>query len=216
MKLLRAWRLPCEVKAASIETLAGEADDTFVPDGESNVGGQRIGDFFDRERPSSEESFSEFRDVTEFRIGCTAVQSASELGMQLGCRMNPAMGFWQYSLMIAAMPATVRPNTTRSTGLGSSSIACTCSMKTGALQKNSASELAMITSCISSVLVFSACWAIQVFMRASVSPPQHRNRIIPRLTSALDSTKSFHLSSVQMVTSQPSCSAMPRASATKG
>mmetsp|Transcript_106860 Transcript_106860/g.297531 ORF Transcript_106860/g.297531 Transcript_106860/m.297531 type:complete len:316 (-) Transcript_106860:930-1877(-) len=151
------------------------------------------------------------------RTGCTALHSSSLLGMMLGWRIKPMRALSQSSLTSAATRATVRPKTRRSTGRGpSSSISKTCARNTVALPKNSASEHAMTTICMRSDLDSSTSLPIQESIRASVSPPLGRKRILPRDTLALAFTKLFHRSSVQMVTNQPRSSAMPRARATKG
>mmetsp|Transcript_6432 Transcript_6432/g.15245 ORF Transcript_6432/g.15245 Transcript_6432/m.15245 type:complete len:273 (+) Transcript_6432:1114-1932(+) len=151
------------------------------------------------------------------RTGCTAVHSSSLLGMMVGWRMNPANALSHSSLMRAATRAVVRPKTKRSTGRGPvSSISSTWDKKTVALPKNSASEAASTTICKRSDLDSSTFLPIHESMRASVSPPLGRNRILPWDTFALALTKVFHRSSVQMVTNQPYSSAIPRARATKG
>mmetsp|Transcript_89858 Transcript_89858/g.254630 ORF Transcript_89858/g.254630 Transcript_89858/m.254630 type:complete len:303 (+) Transcript_89858:1027-1935(+) len=149
-------------------------------------------------------------------MACIAVQASSELGMQLGWRKKPAMGLPQYSLATAAMPVRVRPNTRMSTGRGPFSSSLRWYTMTGALGKNSASEFESIIICMNSVFWFMAQDATVVCTFLSVLPPVGRKRIFPWDTSAFFLTKPFQTYSVQMVTSHPLVSAIPRASATKG
>mmetsp|Transcript_57915 Transcript_57915/g.164569 ORF Transcript_57915/g.164569 Transcript_57915/m.164569 type:complete len:383 (-) Transcript_57915:214-1362(-) len=88
--------------------------------------------------------------------------------------------------------------------------------KTVALEKNSASERERAAIWMSSVFVPRRTLAPRPRMRASVSPPLGRKRILPRDTAEFFFTKPRCGSSVQIVTIQPSCSAMPLARATKG
>mmetsp|Transcript_10284 Transcript_10284/g.16357 ORF Transcript_10284/g.16357 Transcript_10284/m.16357 type:complete len:359 (+) Transcript_10284:725-1801(+) len=149
-------------------------------------------------------------------MSITACQSLELLGMHDGCKMKPARGILHLSLIIVATCATVKPKTNILTGFGPPWNENTCDKNVVELGKNSASEKASMASCMISLFDSNAHFAVRDCIRASVSPPLGRNWILPLDTFSFDLTKPFQRTSVQIVTNQPNCSAMPRAKATNG
>ena len=150
--------------------------------------------------------------------GTTETQWRSEEGMHVGWSEKPAKGIWNFSESISPTPVRVKPLTSRSIGCPLSLPArwIWCAM-TGAEAKKFASLAASISVCIALVREFIACVSSQPLVCNAVSPPDPTKCTTPGAASAhLPTTKPFHASSVQMVTRQPSCVAIPRASATKG